>query len=370
MVQKFKQFFFDLQKAFDTVPHTALISKLTDLEIPTHLVAWISDYLYKRQQQVGIDGVKSPPVDVISGVPQGSVLGPLLFLLYIDGLARIQLHGGSITMFADDLLLYKVIRTPSDFDALQYDVNTLVQYISDHDLKLNVQKCKSLLISRRRNSVCSQPVKINEQPLEKVDLYKYLGVLISSDLSWSQHISYICSRAKRQLGLLYRHFYRDTEPNSLKMLYLTQVRPLLEYAVPVWDPYFVKDVEALESVQKFAAKMCTKSWQRWSYSEQLRALNLTTLKERRDYLKLCFLYKVFNNLIFFPESPLELRPPSATRSHDLTLDVPFAHTGAFYNSFFCQTPRLWNELPQEVVTSTSIASFKRTYLSNKKSCIH
>ena len=106
---------------------------------------------------------------------------------------------------------------------------------------------------------------------------------------------------------------------------------------------------------KFAAKMCTKTWQNSSYSEQLHALNLTTLKERWDYLKLCFIYKIFNDLIFFPESPLALRSPSATRSHALTLNVPFAYTEAFYNSFFCQTPCLqWNELPQEVVSSTSI----------------
>ena len=109
-------------------------------------------------------------------------------------------------------------------------------------------------------------------------------------------------------------FYRDAKPNFLKMLYLTQVRPLLEYAFPVWDPHLEKDIKALESVQKFAAKMCSKTWQRSSYSEQLCALNLSTLKERWDYLKLCFLYKILNNLVFFPKSPLALRPSSITRS--------------------------------------------------------
>ena len=129
-----------------------------------------------------------------------------------------------------------MIHSPPDFDALQCDVNALVQYISEHDLKLNVQKCKSLLISRRRKPVCSLAVEVNDQKLDKVNSNKYLGVTISSDLSWSLHISYICSRAKRQLGLLYRRFYSEADTSILKMLYLTLVRPLLEYAVPVWDP--------------------------------------------------------------------------------------------------------------------------------------
>ena len=131
--------FFDLQKAFDTVPHAKLISKLSNLDIPTHLVSWISSYLYSRKQQVGVSGANSTPVDVISGVPQGSVLGPTLFLIYIDGLAEIPLTGGSLSMFADDILLYKVIRSLSDFQDLQSNVNSLVQWTSDHDLKLNTK---------------------------------------------------------------------------------------------------------------------------------------------------------------------------------------------------------------------------------------
>ena len=354
--------FFDLQKAFDTVPHDKLILKLYDLHVPTHLVSWISSYLWNRKQQVGVLGAKSPPTDVVSGVPQGSVLGPLLFLIYIDGLAEIPLSGGSLIMFADDVLLYKVIQTLTDFNDLQNDVNMLVQWISDRMLKLNVKKCKSLLVSRRRIPVCSRSVLVNGQPLEKVQSYKYLGVLISSDLSWSGHISSICSKAKKQMGMLYRRFYRDTDPSTLRMLYVTQVRPLLEYAVPVWDPYLVKDVQALEAVQRFATKVCTKCWEGSNYSERLQTLNLTTLQARRQFLKLTFLFKLVNNLVDFPNSPITFRPNlCATRSHSLTLNVPFARTEYLYNSFFCQAPRLWNGLPSEVVSATSTTSFKRAY---------
>ena len=353
--------FFDLQKAFDTVPHAKLISKLSNLDIPTHLVSWISSYLCSRKQQVGVSGANSTPVDVISGVPQGSVLGPTLFLIYIDGLAEIPLTGGSLSMFADDILLYKVVRSLSDFQDLQSDVNSLVQWTSDHDLKLNAKKCKSLLLSRKRVPTCAQTVVVNGLPLEKVQSYKYLGVLISSNLSWGNHVSNICSRAKKHLGMLYRRFYRDADSSTLRMLYTNSVRPLLEYAVPVWDPHLLKDIKAIESVQRFATKVCTKAWLGVDYNDRLSMLNLTTLETRRTVLKHCFLYKVLNGLTFLPNPPIIPRPNTShdTRSHTLTLQVPFAHSVSFYNSFCCQAPRLWNELPSEIVRSSSIASFKR-----------
>ena len=195
----------------------------------------------------------------------------------------------------------------------------------------------------------------------KVQSYKYLGVLISSNLSWCNHVSNICSRAKKHLGMLYRRFYRDADCSTLRMLYTTSVRPLLEYAVPVWDPHLLKDIKAIKSVQRFATKVCTKAWLGVDYNDRLSMLNLTTLETRRTVLKHCFLYKVLNGLTLLPNPPIIPRPNTShdTRSHTLTLQVPFAHSVSFYNSFCCQAPRLWNELPSEIVRSSSIASFKR-----------
>ena len=147
--------FFDLQKAFNSVPHGPLIDKLISLNIPTVPVSWISSYLYNRKQQVGVSGVNSDPT---SGVPQGSVLGPLLFLIYADGLTSIPLNGGSLVIFADDMLLHKVIYGAEDFLALQEDVDSLANWINVHHLTLNVQKCKSLLVSRKHSHLSGQPV--------------------------------------------------------------------------------------------------------------------------------------------------------------------------------------------------------------------
>ena len=154
---------------------------------------------------------------------------------------------------------------------------------------------------------------------------------------------------------------------ALKTLYVVFVRPHLEYAVPVWDPHLKKDIQALESVQRLATKLCIKSWNGASYEDRLGHLHLTTLENRRKFLNLCYLLKILKELTYFPNSPLHTTPsPYETRSHPQTLYLPTSKTNSFQNSFFCQTTNLWNNLPRAVVSSESLRSFKhllREYLT-------
>ena len=167
--------FFDLRKAFDSVPHQALLNKLHGLNLPTHIFNWITDYLSNRYQQVVYCGVTSHVLPVTSGVPQGSILGPLLFLLYINDLPSSLSDGASTVLYADDILLYKPIRSNLDRSSFQLDVTLITNWISNNHLTINTSKTKSMTISRARTTVPLQ-IYITGSLIEEVKHFKYLGV--------------------------------------------------------------------------------------------------------------------------------------------------------------------------------------------------
>ena len=138
-------------------------------------------------------------------------------------------------------------------------INAINSWVEDNHLQFNISKCKHMLISHKRHTITSPaPLTIASHQLEEVECFKYLGLLFTSDLSWTQHIESICAKARRLLGLLYRRFYQQSQPETLLRLYISLVRPHLEYASPVWSPYTIKDIMLLENIQKFGCKLCTK----------------------------------------------------------------------------------------------------------------
>ena len=184
------------------------------------------------------NGVSSE-ITVTSGVPQGSILGPLLFLIYIDDISQVNLSPGSkLVLYADDILLYRPISSVDDYRALQDDIDMLSSWTMLNAMTFNTTKCKTMIISRKRNQ-CLPPVPLtlNGTILEVVLTFKYLGVLLSSDLSWTHHIQGVCSKARKILGLLYRRYYQYSDSRTLCQLYLSLVRPHLDYATQVWDPH-------------------------------------------------------------------------------------------------------------------------------------
>ena len=192
------------KKAFDTVPHRPLFEKLVALNLNRHMIQWIADYLTLRTQQAVVEGETSKSADVLSGVHQGSVLGPLLFLVYIDEVGIISLFPESEqVMFADDLLLYRPISTKG-IPVVQDDITNIEDWSIANYLTLKKSKCKYMIISRKRAPLLPEfTLMLNGQVLEQVDIYKYLGILLSKDLSWSPHIDAVCTKARKILGLLY-----------------------------------------------------------------------------------------------------------------------------------------------------------------------
>ena len=237
-----------------------------------------------------VNGESLLPAPVISGVPQGSVLSPLLFLIYINDLTEINLRDSAkITLYADDVLLFRVINSPEDFDRLQNDIDEVGNWSSINFLTLNRDKCKYMIVSHRKTvSTPSSPLLLEGHSLERVEMFKYLGVLLSHDLSWGEHVQAICSKARKIFGLLYRRFYNNAPSSTLLQLYISHVRPHLDYASAIWSPYLSKDKIELENIQKFACCMATGLWDS-SYQDLLELVDLPTLECRRLETWLCLL---------------------------------------------------------------------------------
>ena len=295
--------FFDLKKAFDSVPHHLLLQRLNEIDVNPFIVRWIHSYLTCRSQLVVVGGEQLSTLSVISGVPQGSVLGPLLFLIFIDEIASQISPGSTISLFADEITLYRPIHSVLDYHMLQIDVTAIVSWIINSLLSLQPAKCFYVVISRKRSTKSPPPpIIVQDTPLSLVDSVKYLGIQINSDLSWSPHVANRCNKVRRLIGLLYCRFYKHTDSTTLLQLYKSFVRPHLEYCSVVWNPYLAGDIDALERVQRFALRVCLKNWSA-DHNQLYNQSNIAPLSARQSNASLCHPFKMVNDLIDYPEPP-------------------------------------------------------------------
>lgn len=214
-----------------------------------------------------------------------------------------------------------------------------------------------------RKTVHSLPpatLTVDGTPLTLVTDYKYLGVTICSNLTWNLHISNICNKSRRQVGMFYRTFYNNASPETLLKLYVAYIRPHLEYCSPVWNPHSKKLIEELEKVQKFALKMCTKCWDS-NYEDLLATSQLSTLEKRRTTASLCHLFKMINNLTHYPDPPITQQDShyNTRSSAPNRLVIPHSNTAYRQHSFFPLAISTWNQLSSEAKACNSIKSFKR-----------
>ena len=242
-----------LLKAFDKVPHERLLCKAQYYGIDGSTLLWIQDFLSSRNRRVllVVEGLSSQTAPVCSGVPQGSIIGPLMFLLFINDLQD-YVKSCNVRLFADDSVLYRRIHRASDMQSLQDDMDNLLQWEQEWQMEFHGSKCQLLRITNKRKPF-ARDYDIHGHKLEEVESAKYLGVTIQKNLSWNIHIDQITKKANSTRAFIQRnlnHCLRETKSTC----YLTLVRPLLEYACMVWDPHTAQNIQKLEAVHRRSAR--------------------------------------------------------------------------------------------------------------------
>ena len=341
----------DFSKAFDSVPHKRLILKLKAYGIRGNLLKWISNFLSDRKQRVVLGSQKSSWKQVTSGIPQGSVLGPILFTIFINDMPDIV--ESMMKLFADDAKIYKAIESVNDLTLIQDDINKLFEWSLKWQLPLNLQKCKCIHYGKRNPEHTYTIGNIN---LMKDDQEKDVGVTFDSSLNFRLHIKNMISKANSRVGLIKRTFSK-LNITSFKILYKSIVRPILEYCSVIWNPIYKSDAQEIEKVQRRATKIVP-SLCHLPYNERLKKINLTTLAYRRKRADVLQVYRIINNIDKIPFDLFFSYNRHETRGHRFKLDKPRANTKIRQNSFSNRVINVWNDLPDKVVAAPSINSFK------------
>ena len=350
----------DFAKAFDKVPHQRLLMKLSYYGIGGRTLDWIRAFLANRKQRVVVNGSTSSEGDVSSGVPQGTVLGPLLFLAFINDLPE-NVHSSDTKLFADDCLLFRQIRSQADAAALQKDLTSLERWETKWQMAFNPTKCSVLRIrANKRAERLVFPYELHGHVLAEESEAKYLGVTFSNDLTWTSHIKGVAAKGNRSLGFVKRNFWKCPQPVR-ETVFRTMVRPVLEYASPVWDPHLQGDIDTLEKIQRRGARFVTNNYndrRPSSMTKMLKGLGWDTLQTRRRKASLVILYKQHHGLVDFSI------PSNITTGDTRTRGIHRYHQERCMStqestSFYHRTLRTWNKLPEATTSAGSLEEFQR-----------
>jgi len=352
--------YLDIAKAFDTVSHRKLLFKLGKYGISGRLLLWIKSFLSNRRQCVKINSTCSDFSVVGSGVPQGSVLGPVLFLLYINDLPDV-LRDCSISIFADDSKIFFKADTGEDCAKIQSDINRVLSWCENWQLSVAAAKCNILHIGRANSK---QMYTMGGNVIASISDMRDLGVLVSDDLKFSKHIGQICTAALQRVNLIFRAFTsRNTE--MLVKTYIVYVRPLLEYNTCVWSPFLVSDIMRIEKVQRYFTRRLFVR-ENLTYEERLDLLGLESLELRRIVFDLLEVFKIVKGQSHIQfDDFFEYKLDRRTRGHRFQLrHRRAARLEVCKNWFAFRVVTLWNSLPETVVESPSLSVFR----NKLKSC--
>ena len=344
--------YLDFQKAFDKVPHQRLVLKLKSHGMGNSIINWIEQWLKDRRQRVVVDGEVSSWKPVLSGLPQGSVLGPILFLIYINDLE--EGVTGNILKFADDTKLFRKVKEIGDKKKLQDDIDKLVKWSEKWQMLFNFGKCKCL---HTGSGNTGENYEMGGTILSKTVKEKDLGVTMNANMKVSEQCRIAASKGNQVLGMIRRNItYKDK--SLIIPLYKAIVRPHLEYCIQAWNPYLRKDVDMLEKIQRRATKIIP-GLRDLTYEERLKECGLTTLETRRlrgaqiEVFKILNGYENIDSNIFF-----EIKESKITRGHNYTLVKKQSRLDVRKYSFSQRTINVWNNLSTDCVQASSVNMFK------------
>ena len=362
--------FLDVAKAFDRVDHGLLLSKLRSAGLGSTALKWIASYLDGRRICTSVDNVTSDFKPISSGVPQGSIMGPLLFLIYFRDIPSVV--ASTTAKFADDTLLYDAEcdcceekPAASRTCTVVSDVSTLSRWAKEWNTVFNAAKSANIIVSRRWVTTAAAPLSMDDTVIPRPSVSKHLGVLLSDRLSWADHVKFLLSKVQPKVALLRWMTCRLRLPAFvIERCYLTLVRPILEYAGPAWNGCRVVDTTTLEKLQlRIARSVLRQRGAGLSNSAVLQCVRWPTLAWRRRLQSLCLFWKLQNNL--GPPSLSAAVPASASQRASryslrkpANLAFPSCSSRQHLKSFIPFCVALWNDLPAPIQSSPSLSSFR------------
>ena len=342
----------DFSKAFDSVPHERLFLKLESLGVKGDILNWIKSFLRGRTQCVNVDGAHSSWKKVISGIPQGSVIGPILFVIFINDMPDSIKHS-LCKLFADDCKLYGKV-APVKENIVQKDLTNLENWSRIWQLPFNAKKCKSMHFGHNNPK---HTYVLNGIELEAITTEKDLGVMVDNKLNFHVHAATATKKANQILGVIKRT-YQTRDEFTIPTLYKAMVRPHLEYGNAIWGPCYVGDLRLVEGVQRRATKLIPRL-HNLPYEERLSELKLPSMEYRRKRGDMIQCFKIMNGLVRLDVEKIFTPIPSAgTRGHHQRVLRQRAHTSVRAKSFSQRTIRSWNSLPKHVIEAPTVNTFK------------
>ena len=354
----------DFQKAFDSVCHNKLFTRLSSLGIGGNLLKWITSFLSDRQQCTRVGDAVSNTVKISSGVIQGSCLGPVLFVLYINSILKVLPANVKCLLFADDVKLFTVLKAGSDIVNLQDALDRIVEWSVAWQMPISVKKCSLITYSNKANDRAS--CCINGFNVNSVNEVKDLGVTMNSTLKFNGHIDCIVAKAHTRAYLI-RKCFISRDPAILMRAFNVYVRPLLEYASSVWSPQYSSQIDKVESVQRRFTKRLL-GHKDLDYPARLKTLDLHSLEKRRLIHDLVLTYKIIFGLLDVKLSHffiLRNTDNTRTRGNPYKIVINNCRVNVRKHYFTERIGPIWNSLPPSIVDFNNLSSFKRTVVNAK-----